>query len=57
MQNEAEVAEASSGGKAAVEQWLFGQVMRRMQGRGNPQVIRRALGEKLEALKQKRTQG
>lgn len=45
------------GGKAAVEQWLFGQVMRRTQGRGNPQVIRRALGEKLEALKQQRTQG
>jgi hypothetical protein len=31
--------------------------MRRTQGRGNPQVIRRALGEKLEALKQQRTQG
>ena len=45
------------GGKATIEQWLFGQVMRRTQGRGNPQVIRRALGEKLEALKQKRTQG
>ena len=45
------------GGKATIEQWLFGQVMRRTQGRGNPQVIRRALREKLEALKQKRTQG
>ena len=31
------------GGKAAVEQWFFGQVMRRLQGRGNPQVIRAAL--------------
>ena len=45
------------GGKATIEQWLFGQVMRRTQGRGNPQVIRRALREKLEALKQQRTQG
>jgi aspartyl-tRNA(Asn)/glutamyl-tRNA(Gln) amidotransferase subunit B len=38
------------GGKATVEQWFFGQVMRRTQGRGNPQVIRRVLGEKLKAL-------
>jgi len=39
------------GGKAAVEQWFFGQVMKRLQGRGNPQVIRKALGEQLERLK------
>jgi len=39
------------GGKAAVEQWFFGQVMKRLQGRGNPQVIRKALGEQLEKLK------
>ncbi len=39
------------GGKAAVEQWFFGQVMRRLQGRGNPQVIRAALGGALEQKK------
>jgi aspartyl-tRNA(Asn)/glutamyl-tRNA(Gln) amidotransferase subunit B len=31
------------GGKSTVEQWFFGQVMRRLQGQGNPQVIRQAL--------------
>ena len=35
------------GGKAAVEQWFFGQVMKRLQGRGNPQVIRQALSAAL----------
>lgn len=39
------------GGKAAVEQWFFGQVMRRLQGRGNPQVIRAALAAALEKKK------
>jgi aspartyl-tRNA(Asn)/glutamyl-tRNA(Gln) amidotransferase subunit B len=39
------------GGKATVEQWFFGQVMRRLQGRGNPHVIRRALAEALERHK------
>jgi aspartyl-tRNA(Asn)/glutamyl-tRNA(Gln) amidotransferase subunit B len=39
------------GGKATVEQWFFGQVMRRLQGRGNPQVIRKLLSEALERLK------
>jgi aspartyl-tRNA(Asn)/glutamyl-tRNA(Gln) amidotransferase subunit B len=39
------------GGKAAVEQWFFGQVMRRTQGRGNPQVIRAALAAALEKRK------
>jgi aspartyl-tRNA(Asn)/glutamyl-tRNA(Gln) amidotransferase subunit B len=34
-------------GKEAVAQWFFGQVMRRLQGRGHPQVIRRALAERL----------
>ncbi len=36
------------GGKASVEQWFFGQVMKATQGRGNPQVIRGLLGEKLK---------
>jgi aspartyl-tRNA(Asn)/glutamyl-tRNA(Gln) amidotransferase subunit B len=39
------------GGKTAVEQWFFGQVMRRTQGRGHPQVIRAALGAALEKRK------
>ncbi len=38
------------GGKATVEQWFFGQVMKATQGRGNPQVIRGLLAEKLKAL-------
>ncbi len=38
------------GGKATVEQWFFGQVMKASQGRGNPQVIRGLLAEKLKAL-------
>lgn len=36
------------GGKASLEQWFFGQVMRRLQGQGNPQVIRPALKAALE---------
>lgn len=36
------------GGKVSVEQWFFGQVMKRLGGRGNPQVIRQALGLALE---------
>src|SRR5262249_49861623 len=39
-------------GKATVEQWFFGQVMRRLRGRGNPQVIRQALAAALEQSKQ-----
>jgi aspartyl-tRNA(Asn)/glutamyl-tRNA(Gln) amidotransferase subunit B len=39
------------GGKATVEQWFFGQVMRRLRGRGNPQVIRQALSAALEKNK------
>jgi aspartyl-tRNA(Asn)/glutamyl-tRNA(Gln) amidotransferase subunit B len=35
------------GGKATVEQWFFGQVMRALKGQGNPQVIRQALAEAL----------
>ena len=35
------------GGKATLEQWFFGQVMRTLKGQGNPAVIRRALGEAL----------
>ncbi len=30
-------------GKATLEQWFFGQAMKRLQGRGHPQVIRAAL--------------
>jgi aspartyl-tRNA(Asn)/glutamyl-tRNA(Gln) amidotransferase subunit B len=47
-------AEAASyrAGKTSVEQWLFGQVMRRLQGRGNPQVIRAALQAALVEQKQ-----
>ena len=35
------------GGKATLEQWFFGQVMRRLRGRGNPQLIRAALSAAL----------
>ena len=38
------------GGKATVEQWFFGQVMKASQGRGNPQVIRGLLAKKLKDL-------
>ena len=38
------------GGKATVEQWFFGQVMKASQGRGNPQVIRGLLNVKLKSL-------
>jgi len=34
-------------GKASLEQWFFGQVMRRTRGRGNPQVIGAALSAAL----------
>jgi aspartyl-tRNA(Asn)/glutamyl-tRNA(Gln) amidotransferase subunit B len=34
-------------GKATVEQWFFGQVMRKLRGQGNPQVIRAALAAAL----------
>jgi aspartyl-tRNA(Asn)/glutamyl-tRNA(Gln) amidotransferase subunit B len=34
-------------GKASLEQWFFGQVMRRLRGRGNPQVIGAALSAAL----------
>jgi aspartyl-tRNA(Asn)/glutamyl-tRNA(Gln) amidotransferase subunit B len=37
------------GGKAGVEQWFFGQVMRQLRGRGNPQIIRQALAAALAA--------
>jgi aspartyl-tRNA(Asn)/glutamyl-tRNA(Gln) amidotransferase subunit B len=48
-------AELSSylSGKDAVEQWFFGQVMRRLKGQGNPQVIRQALSAALARHKQK----
>jgi aspartyl-tRNA(Asn)/glutamyl-tRNA(Gln) amidotransferase subunit B len=36
-------------GKASLEQWFFGQVMRQLRGRGNPQVIRLALARALSA--------
>ncbi len=41
------------GGKEAVEQWFFGQVMRQLKGQGNPQVIRQALTAALTRHKQK----
>ncbi len=41
------------GGKATIEQWFFGQVMKGLKGRGNPQIIRRVLASKLEALRYK----
>jgi aspartyl-tRNA(Asn)/glutamyl-tRNA(Gln) amidotransferase subunit B len=37
-------------GKETVAQWFVGQVMRRLQGRGSPQLIRQALAERLAAL-------
>jgi aspartyl-tRNA(Asn)/glutamyl-tRNA(Gln) amidotransferase subunit B len=40
-------------GKDSVEEWFFGQVMRRLRGRGNPQVIRQTLSAALEESKQK----
>jgi aspartyl-tRNA(Asn)/glutamyl-tRNA(Gln) amidotransferase subunit B len=36
------------GGKSTIEEWFFGQVMRRLRGQGNPQVIRQALRAALE---------
>ncbi len=39
------------GGKASVEQWFFGQVMKQTQGRGNPQILRALLARQLEILK------
>jgi aspartyl-tRNA(Asn)/glutamyl-tRNA(Gln) amidotransferase subunit B len=41
------------GGKATVEQWIFGQVMKGLKGQGNPQVIREVLAAKLLALKER----
>jgi aspartyl-tRNA(Asn)/glutamyl-tRNA(Gln) amidotransferase subunit B len=38
-------------GKATIEQWFFGQAMKRLQGRGNPQVIRQTLSAYLEKIK------
>ena len=35
------------GGKATLEQWFFGQVMRTLKGQGNPRIIRQALAEAL----------
>jgi len=38
-------------GKEAIQRWLFGQVMRLVQGRGNPQVIQAELDRQLSQLK------
>ncbi len=38
-------------GKATIEQWFFGQAMKRLQGRGHPQVIRQTLSAQLEKIK------
>ncbi len=35
------------GGKATLEQWFFGQVMRTLKGQGNPRIIRQALADAL----------
>jgi aspartyl-tRNA(Asn)/glutamyl-tRNA(Gln) amidotransferase subunit B len=48
--NPAELA-AFLAGKASLEQWFFGQIMRRLRGRGNPQIIRQALAAALEQSK------
>ncbi len=37
-------------GKETVMQWFVGQVMRRLQGRSHPQLVRQALAERLAAL-------
>ncbi len=34
-------------GKETLAQWFFGQIMRRLQGRGHPQLIRQALADAL----------
>ena len=39
------------GGKETVMNWLFGQVMREAQGKGNPQVVRQELQDQLDQLK------
>lgn len=43
------------GGKEAIAQWLFGQVMRAAKGKANPQVIRVELEQRLARLKQNQT--
>jgi aspartyl-tRNA(Asn)/glutamyl-tRNA(Gln) amidotransferase subunit B len=40
-------------GKTTIAQWFFGQVMKRLQGRGHPQVIRAALDAALAKAKPK----
>jgi aspartyl-tRNA(Asn)/glutamyl-tRNA(Gln) amidotransferase subunit B len=37
------------GGKETVLNWLFGQVMRKAQGKANPQVVRAELQKQLQA--------
>jgi aspartyl-tRNA(Asn)/glutamyl-tRNA(Gln) amidotransferase subunit B len=49
-QNPQQVA-AYLAGKETLFQWLFGQVMRAVQGKANPQVVRQELQQQLEALK------
>jgi aspartyl-tRNA(Asn)/glutamyl-tRNA(Gln) amidotransferase subunit B len=48
--NPAELA-SYLGGKESLEHWFFGQVMRALKGRGNPQVIRPALTAALHRRK------
>lgn len=47
-ENPAEV-ERFRAGKVTVLNWLFGQVMRKSQGRANPQIVRQELERRLEA--------
>ena len=41
-------------GKETMAQWFFGQAMRRLKGRANPQVLRQVLTERLAEAKQRR---
>ena len=38
------------GGKTAISQWLFGQVMRAAKGRANPTIVRSTLTTALQSL-------
>ena len=41
------------GGKASLERWFVGQVMRAMRGKADPQIVNRLVTEGLRALKEK----
>ncbi|MFH1906751.1 MAG: Asp-tRNA(Asn)/Glu-tRNA(Gln) amidotransferase GatCAB subunit B, partial [Chloroflexota bacterium] len=50
-ENPQEVA-AYLGGKTGVANFLFGQVMKKTQGKANPQIVRQELERQLAAPKQ-----